>query len=207
MAVVPPRRPAVLYFELNVGKPSEVRVGSLDSPETKSVLPLFSRALYAETGHLLFVREGTLMAQAFSLDTFSTSGSAMPVAEDLLSLPGSRRVRFLGLEERRSGVSGPRHAIAAGLVPAERYEMTQLGAPGDYWFPRLSRDETKVASDVMNRRAGTTDIQIFDLVRGGPASSVTLDPTIDWTPVLSPDGQQVASHRRAAACPTSTSRS
>ena len=39
-----------LYFELNVGKPSEVRVGSLDSPETKSVLPLFSRALYRRDG-------------------------------------------------------------------------------------------------------------------------------------------------------------
>ena len=44
----------------------------------------------------------------------------------------------------------------------------------------------------MDRRAGTTDIQVFDLTRGGKPSSVTLDPTIDWAPVFSPDRQQIA---------------
>ena len=98
-----------------MGKPSEVRVGSLDWPETKSVLPLFSRALDAETGHLLFVREGTLMAQAFSLDTFSTSGSAMPVAEDLLGTSGisaspisrSRRTVFWRIRPWRHAIAVP----------------------------------------------------------------------------------------------------
>ena len=189
-----------LYYEFSPGTSAEIRVGSLDSSETKTVLPQFTRALYAESGHLLFVREGTLMAQRFSLDTFSTSGSAMPVAEDLLYL------RDLG----QSDFSVSRNGVLAYQAGDTRSrlvwfgrngtEMAQIGEPGDFWFPRLSRDGTKLVTDVMDRRSGTTDIQIFDLVRGGPASSVTVDPTIDWTPVLSPDNRQVAfaSARRGA---------
>jgi hypothetical protein len=53
-----------LFYALYPGKSAEVRVGSLDSTETNVVLPGYSRAVYAEPGYLVFVREGTLMAQA-----------------------------------------------------------------------------------------------------------------------------------------------
>ena len=71
-------------------------------------------------------------------------------------------------------------------------EERQIGEPGDYWFTGLSTDETLLATNVIDRRAGTTDIKVFDLARGGKPSRVTLDPTIDWTPVFSPDRQQLA---------------
>jgi hypothetical protein len=54
--------------------------------------------------------------------------------------------------------------------------------------------------DVMDRRGGMTDLRVFDLARGGQAAAVTSDTTVDWTPVLSPGGNQVAfvSARRGA---------
>ena len=179
---------------------AEVRVGSLDSSESKVVLQGYSRAMHADPGFLLFVREGTLMAQPFDLSTLSVSGSPMPLAEDLLYF------RNLGQADFSVSTNGVL-AYQAGNTQSrlvwfrrDGSEGTQVGEPGDYGFTALSPDETMVATDVMDRRAGTTDIQVFDLVRGGKPSSVTLDPTIDWTPVFSPDGQQLAfaSARRGA---------
>ena len=76
----------------------------------------------------------------------------------------------------------------------------QLGEPADYFFLNLSSDGQKVAVDVLDRRGGTTDLRVFDLARGGQSAAVTSDQTVDWAPVLSPDGDQVAfvSARRGA---------
>ena len=181
-----------MFYALHINKQPEVRVGSLDSSESKVVLQGYSRAMHADPGFLLFVREGTLMAQPFDLSTLSVTGSPMPLAEDLLYF------RDLGQADFSVSTNGVL-AYQAGntqsrLVWFRRNgsEETQIGEPGDYGFTALSPDETLVATDVMDRRAGTTDIQVFDLARGGKPSSVTLDPTIDWTPVFSPDRQQLA---------------
>ena len=69
---------------LPVGKPGEIHVGSLDSQETRLVTQAYSRALYSESGHLLFVREGDLVAQTFDLRTLSVSGAPTVVAENVL---------------------------------------------------------------------------------------------------------------------------
>ena len=189
-----------MFYALYINKQPEVLVGSLDSSESKVVLQGYTRAMHADPGYLLFVREGTLMAQTFDLSTLSVTGSPMPVAEDLLYL------RDLGQADFSVSTNGVL-AYQAGntqsrLVWIRRNgsEETEIGEPGDYGSTGLSSDETLVATDVMDRRAGTTDIQVFDLARGGKPSSVTLDPTIDWSPVFSPDGQQLAfaSARRGA---------
>ena len=189
-----------LFYALSINRPPEVRVGSLDSSESKVVLQGYSRAMYAEPGYLLFVREGTLMAHPFDLSTLSVTARPIPVAEDLLYF------RDLGQADFSVSTNGVL-AYQAGntqsrLVWFRRngFGETAIGEPGDYGFTGLSPDETSVATDIMDRRAGTTDIQVFDLARGGKPSSVTLDPTIDWSPVFSPNGQQLAfaSARRGA---------
>jgi Tol biopolymer transport system component len=181
-----------LFYALLGNKPAEVRIGTLDSTESKVVLQGYSRAVYADPGFLLFVREGTLMAQAFDLSTLSVTGSPMPLAEDLLYF------RDLGQADFSVSTNGVL-AYQAGdtqsrLVWFRRNgsEGTQVGEPGEYGFTGLSTDDTMLATDVMDRRAGTTDIQVFDLARGGKPSSVTLGPTIDWAPVFSPDRQRLA---------------
>ena len=55
-----------------------VYAGSLDSPETKRVLAVASEARYAPSGHLLFVRDGTLMAQRFDAARLEVIGEASP---------------------------------------------------------------------------------------------------------------------------------
>lgn len=55
--------------------------------------------------------------------------------------------------------------------------------------------------DILDRRTGTTDIALVDLTRGGKPSFVTTDPIADFTPVLSPDGRQLAFASSRAGAP------
>ena len=181
-----------LYYALNSGTPSEIRVGSLDSSETSLVRPANSRAVYAAPGYLLFARDSTLMAQKFDLQTRQTAGEPTAVAEDLLYF------RDLGQSDFSVSTNGTL-AYQAGVTSSrlvwyrrDGTEAGQVGDPGHFGFFRLSPDGEKVAADILDRRAGTTDIALFDLTRGGKPSFVTTDPIADWTPVFSPDGRQLA---------------
>jgi serine/threonine protein kinase len=66
-----------------------IRVGSLNGSTDKAV-GSGSNPLYAQ-GHLLFLREDTLMAQPFDLESLTTTGEGLPVAEQVQSVLGSGR--------------------------------------------------------------------------------------------------------------------
>jgi eukaryotic-like serine/threonine-protein kinase len=189
-----------LVYTLPVGKPGEIHVGSLDSRETRLVTQAYSRALYSESGHLLFVREGDLVAQTFDLRTLSVSGAPTTVAENVLYFRDLGQADF---SVSRTGILAYQSGGTASRLVWYRRDGTdagQLGEPADYFFLNLSSDGQKVTVDVMDRRGGTTDLRVFDLARGGQSAAVTSDQIIDWAPVLSPDGDQVAfaSARRGA---------
>jgi predicted Ser/Thr protein kinase len=60
-------------------------VGSLDSDELKQIMPSASMVAYASPGVLLFVREGTLLAQPFDADRLELTGDQIPLAQDVLA--------------------------------------------------------------------------------------------------------------------------
>jgi Tol biopolymer transport system component len=189
-----------LVYTLPAGKPGEIHVGSLDSQETRLVTQAYSRALYSESGHLLFVREGDLVAQTFDLQTLSVSGAPTVVADNLLYFRDLGQADF---SVSRAGILAYQSGgTASRLVWYRRdgTEAAQLGEPADYFFLNLSSDQQSAAVDVMDRRRGTNDVRVFDLAREGQSAAVTSDQTVDWAPVLSPDGDQVAfaSARRGA---------
>ncbi len=189
-----------LYYSLKIGLPNEIRIGSLESSETHAVLQAASRAVYAEPGYLLFAREGVLMAQPFDLRTKRTTGDATAVTDDLLYF------RDLGQSDfsvSKSGILSYQAGDTSSRLVWYRRDGTELDQVGDtanFGFPRLSPDGEKVAVNILDRRSGTMDIALFDLLRGAKSSFVTKDPIADFTPVFSPDGTQVAfaSARRGA---------
>src|SRR5712692_4264261 len=69
-----------------------IYAGSLDSSEYKLILRADTYAVYA-SGHLLFWRDGALMAQPFDAQSLQLSGEAVPVAEQVqMSLTEVRAV-------------------------------------------------------------------------------------------------------------------
>jgi hypothetical protein len=70
-------------------KPATIRVASLDRTEASVTLfPAESSVSYV-SGHLLFNREGTLMAQHFDAASLRLTGDAFPIA-DHVAVEGSR---------------------------------------------------------------------------------------------------------------------
>jgi hypothetical protein len=78
-----------------------------------------TRAIYVNPGYLLFVREGTLMAQRFNTSKLEITGDANPVAEqvDSGSAPGAVLGHFSASQNGRPHVHiGCRGQHSAHLV-------------------------------------------------------------------------------------------
>ena len=72
-----------LYYQRSPDPEFEgIFVGALDDPMVTRILAAKARALYTP-GHLLFVRDGMLFAQAFDLGTLETSGEPVRVGNNV----------------------------------------------------------------------------------------------------------------------------
>ncbi len=69
-------------------KPARIKVGALDTADASVILEVESAAVYA-SGHLLFNRDGTLIAQPFDAAAIRLAGDAFPVVDGVAS-EGSR---------------------------------------------------------------------------------------------------------------------
>ena len=181
-----------LLYASPLGAPAEIRVAALGSQETTRLMQASSRAIYAEPGYLLYVSDGTLMARPFDVRSLSLTGPESVAAADLLFL---REVGQADFSISRNGVLAYQAGSTASRLVWYQRDGTpgsEVGEPAEFTDLRLSPDERKVAVTVFNRQAGTTDIRLLDLTRGGEASAVTSDAALDLTPVFSPDSQQLA---------------
>ena len=70
-----------LFFVTGSPEARGVYVGQLDGLDTKRLFDADAPAVYAATGHLLFIREGKLLAQAFDPDRLELRGDPFPIAE------------------------------------------------------------------------------------------------------------------------------
>ena len=70
-----------LYYARGSPGASGVYVGELDGTETHRLLDADAGAVYAESGHVIFVRQGALFAQAFDVTDLSLSGDPVRLAE------------------------------------------------------------------------------------------------------------------------------
>ena len=185
-----------------------VYVGSIDAgPQAQRqdrVLATNRQAYYAPgavggPGHLIFLRDGTLMAQPFDPDRLTLNGEAVSIAEGVESYPsqsyGMFSVSDSGTLAYRSG--GGEKLSITWFDQKGRLERA-LGDPGEYANPALSPDGSRIA--VAQGKAGARDIWIVDAARN-TTQRFTFDPANDDNPVWSPDGTTIAfaSNRRGQA--------
>jgi Tol biopolymer transport system component len=190
-----------LYLALSA-KPENtgIYVGSLDSRESKRLLGVQSEVKYAPPGYLLFVRNGTLVAQPFDASRLELSGEPLPIAEHVVYDPifGDTMVSVSG-----NGVLAYRGGAASRDTQLVWFDRTgkQLGPagpPGDYLDPELSPDGKRVAFDRKGAQ-GHREIWLLELA-GGTATRFTFNPSDEYFPIWSPDGSQIvfASNREGS---------
>jgi len=181
-----------LYFEFGGGGgQGRVMIASLDPKEKpRKILDSDSLAQYAPPGSLLYVKGGTLVAQAFDASTLKPTGEPVPIAEQM-GASGNGLADFsvssTGALVYRGGVSNETRLVWVDRAGKEIGELDKAAA---YGTTALSPDGTRIAIELSDSRSDKGDIWIRDLVRG-VTSRFTFDPASETAPVWSPDGARV----------------
>jgi Tol biopolymer transport system component len=199
-----------IYLRASTGDNSGIYLGSLDAkPEQQSAKRLMatrSYAIYAPApnaasnsslGHILFVREGSLMAQAFNASRQELSGEAVRIAENLSDTSTLRfSVSTTGVLAYRNGGFGFTNPTTS-LTWFDRTGKTlgTVGEAGPYNTLALSPDGTRVAFSRIGTQAGEMsgryDLWVHEFARN-TSTQITFGPALNWMAVWSADGSHIA---------------
>jgi len=180
-----------LYYVRGTPDARGIYVGHLDGTSNpQRLVASDAGAVYASSGHLLFVRQGTLYSQRFDASNLKLSGTASPVAEDV----GSGRT-----DSALSVSDGGSIAYRSRSAPVERQfawfdrsgkEISRVGeaVTRNLAQPSLSPDGQRVV--LYGNPEGNPDIWIFETKRG-VFSRFTTHPADDVMPAWSPDGASI----------------
>jgi Tol biopolymer transport system component/predicted Ser/Thr protein kinase len=187
-----------LYLNVAAGE-SGIYLGSLDGNERKRLVSSSRTFGYAPPsegggpGHLLFVRDDTLMAQPFDPKSFASAGDPFPIAERIGSTGSS--VTYASFSVSPNGVLAYRSGEGASnrqltWLDRKGKPLGALSSRAPYIGVSLSRDGARAAVQKFDAQAGA-DIWLIDITRGIPAPFSLRDARTRY-PVWSPDGGSIA---------------
>ena len=179
-----------VYYARGTPQVRGVHVARLDGTMTKRLLDADGAAVFAPSGHLLFPRQGELLAQSFDVSQLALEGEAFRLADSISVNPG------ISLASLSASASGP---IAYGTEGIRRTQfawfdrsgrrLETVGTPDQRSManPSLSPDGNRIAfSRVVG---GNWDIWLIDMQ--GAVSKLTSALSLDFNPVWSSDGRQI----------------
>ena len=168
-----------------------VMLGSLDGKTNEPLVHVSSNAVYA-SGHILFVRDGTLMAQPFDPSSLRLAGGAFPIAEQVLFDAGYTRAIFSVSQNGVLAFQSGSAKMGSGLVWFDRdgKEVGTLGDPALHGQLRLSPDGQTVAVSIADAKSGQANLWTIDVARG-LRTRFTFAASYDDSPVWSPDGSRL----------------
>lgn len=177
------------------GRPqqSAAYVGSLDTAATR----LFSTttAVYYANGHLVYGRDGSLVARTFDPRTFAVGPEVKPIAGNLAANVSGMDPGFAVSANGVVAYYEGRGEPESELWWVDRTGKALSDAPAVESGPiasfRLSRDGAAIVFDRLNPTMGGRNVWVLE-PGGRSPSRLTFDGTDDWVPVFSSDGQRVA---------------
>jgi serine/threonine-protein kinase len=158
-------------------------------------------ARYVNTGHILYMKLGTLMAVPFDLASLQITGSPVALIEGVMHGINAPN----GNDETGAGqyavspagtmayvLGGVGKFLESSFVWVDRKGVAEplTTAPvRPYLFPRLSPSGDKIVVGIRSGVGRGTDLWVYDIARGAP-TRITYDG--GGNPVWSPDGKRVA---------------
>jgi eukaryotic-like serine/threonine-protein kinase len=151
-----------------------------------------SDARYIPTGHLVYLRAGTLMGVRFNVQQLEAAGSPVPLVEGVFGSTdntGAAQADFSALGSL-AYVSGDRQAPDRTLTWVDRNgaEQPLPLPPRFYRHPRISPDGRRIVLDI--DEGNKSDLWLYDLVRG--TLTRTTFEGIGAFAIWTPDGNKVA---------------
>ncbi len=171
-------------------QPTFLYAGSLDSKKSTLIGEIPSAVAYVPSGHLLFVRDGTLMARRFDVDSLELEGDPEPIAEQVDNFKPTGGATF---SVSANGVLTYRGPIGGqSLIWLDRTgrKGATLGPVGKFNEYRLAPDGLSVLATVVDERIGTGDLWSYG-TRRETGMRVTSGPGYEAAPAFTPDGKGV----------------
>ena len=171
-----------------VGGP--IYVASLDSPERKLLLNSDSSNVQYAQGHLLFLRETTLMAQPFDPRRLTLTGEAFPIAEQIQTQGNPPAGIFSASENGVLAYQTGSSMDGFRLTWFDRSgkQIGILGDPAIYGDLELAPDGKRASVSISDGKG--RNIWIYDVARS-LKTRYTFDAANDAPLIWSPDGSRV----------------
>jgi len=170
---------------------AQIALLSLDSGETKVLIPGGSNPRYAPTGHIVYGVGGTLRAVGFDLDNLEVTTDPVPVLDGVMTKDSGAANFGMSQNGSLAYVAGREQGnVVRTLVWVDRdgREEALAAEPRAYRYPRVSPDGTRLALALADQE---TDIWIWHFARE-TLTRLTFDPANDTRQAWTPDGLQVA---------------
>ena len=101
-----------LYYSAGAPETAGIYVARLDGSDARRLVPTDSAGVFASSGHLLFIKQGTLHALRFDPARLAVVGSPFSVAENVAVDSGFGRPATLRRDDRPDPLSSSRAAAA-----------------------------------------------------------------------------------------------
>ncbi|HEV2349036.1 MAG TPA: protein kinase [Terriglobia bacterium] len=170
---------------------ADIAVYSTFSGKPKTVLHGGSYARYLPSGHLVYLRDGTLFAVPFDIKRLDVTGQPAPVVEGVASNPDNGGAQFSFSD------SGTLLYVAGSAINADvsTYWMDAAGkftplreTPGNYNNLAISPDGKRLAMDITN--GNRIDIWVYEWERD-TLTRLTFAGDSNIRPIWTPDGQRI----------------
>jgi Tol biopolymer transport system component len=182
-----------LFYAAGSAEARGIYAGRLGAPGIRRLLDADTPAVFVPPHHLLYTRNGMLVAHEFDPETATVRGEPIAVADSVAADPSAGLAAVAASASRtiayRTGPVGQQRQ----LIWFDRHgkELARIGVPEERGpsYGSISSDGRRLA--VQRTLDGNTDIWLVDLERG-PSVRFTTDPTPDIAPMWSPRGDRVA---------------
>jgi eukaryotic-like serine/threonine-protein kinase len=189
-----------VLFTIAADPPDRPQVAVLDL-KTNTLKPLVqggSDARYIDTGHLVYVADGTVRSVRFDPVRLEVLSDAVPVVDQVLATPagaGNFAVSSNGTLIYVHAPPGPQAWPSRSLVwvDSQGREEAIPAPPRAYASPRVSPNGTRIAVEI---RDGEPKIWLWDL-RRKTLQRLNTDGFVERNPVWTPDGRLIFASSRA----------
>ena len=185
-------------FDLQSGH-FRARVAKYGEPDTmKDLLETDSRVMYApssihrETGHLVYVRGGNVLAQPFDPRSLSVQGEPLAVAPRTYSFAPTGAADFSVSNNGTLAYKRYQSRSQLAWVDRKGRVLRTIGpANVNLKQARLSPDGTKIAAPIFDPSRGVNDMWIIDAETGAARRTIAGPGQVD-SPVWAPDSSKLA---------------